>query len=161
MASRMRNLLKLSTRKRKAQFFVLSAFAIVSLLYIVSSWIQPYTIVDTSSIVLMKEPFVFNNLIEKAAETVNTSKSCEDLQYNLDEYRNFVQNFAPSQNLNLIFNYSISPCFLNLPGVPLPVIMRIEVQSSSTDLSNKFVTGWLNPSSMPPGSFVYCSACNA
>ena len=143
MAYRMRSLLKLNTRKRKAQFFVLSAFAIVSLLYIISSWIQPFTIIDTSAIILMKEPFIFNNLKEKAISTVNISKSCDDITYNLDEYQNFVQSFATGQNLNLTYNYSISPCLVGLPPFPLLVAMKMELNQSKVDLASNFTAGWI------------------
>lgn len=142
MASRMRSLLKLSTRKKKAQFFVLSAFVIVGILLLISSWIQPYTIVDTSSIVLMQEPFVFNNVKEKAIQTVQLSKSCDDLRYNIDEYANFVNQYSVSKNLNLKFNYSIAPCFDSLPN-PVAVVAKMEIKTSTIDLASNFTMYWV------------------
>lgn len=138
----MRSLLKLNTRKRKAQFFILSAFAIVSILYIMSSWVQPFTIIDTSNIVLLQEPFIFNNIKEKAIETVKLSKSCDDLRYNLDEYSNFVNQYSSSKNLNLNFSYSINPCF-DLPQTPVVVESMIRIKSSNLFLSSNFTMYWV------------------
>jgi hypothetical protein len=93
-------------KSKKAQFFVLSAFAIVSIIYFVSRWMEPYTIIDTSSVVSVEEPFIFNNIVEKANETIYTSKSSDDLQYNIQEYKNFVEGYASSKNLQIIFDTS-------------------------------------------------------
>ena len=142
MASRMRNLLKLNTKRRKAQFFVLSAFTIVALLYIMSSWIQPYTIVDTSAIVLMQDPFVFNNIKEKAIQTVQSSKSCDDLRYNLDEYTTFVNKYSAEKNLNLTFNYSISPCF-DFPPTPVVVATLTQIKSPNIVLASNYSMFWV------------------
>ena len=83
---------------RKAQFFILSAFTIISILYFLSKWIAPTTIIDTSSIAAMDEPFIFNNIREKTFLVVNGSKNCDDLQYNLDEFRHYAENFVIEKN---------------------------------------------------------------
>jgi len=140
MAFRMRSLLKLN-RKKKAQFFVLSAFTIVSILYIISSWIQPFSIIDTSSIVLMEEPFIFNNLKEKAIQTVNVSRNCDDLKFNLDEYNAFVQQYATSKNLNLIFNYQITPCQNNF-HFPVLVAFKMQIKSTNVQIQSNFTENW-------------------
>jgi len=93
-------------RSRKAQFFVLSAFAVVTILYFVSRWIEPYTIIDTSSVVLHDESFIFNNIVEKTNEIISISKSPEDLSFNIQEYKNFVEQYALSKNLKLTFDVS-------------------------------------------------------
>jgi hypothetical protein len=67
---------------------------------------EPYTIIDTSSVVSVEEPFIFNNIVEKANETIYTSKSSDDLQYNIQEYKNFVEGYASSKNLQIIFDTS-------------------------------------------------------
>lgn len=102
MVSRMPSLLK----SRKAQFFVLSAFAIVSIIYFVSKWMEPYTIIDTSSVVMTEEPFVFNNIVEKAEETIYSSKTSDDLKYNILEYKNFVEEYGIRKGLKITFNIS-------------------------------------------------------
>ena len=80
MASPMHSLLK----SRKAQFFVLTAFSIVTLFFLISNWVQPFSIIDTSAVVLSEEPFIFNNIKENARRTVENSKSCEELKFNLE-----------------------------------------------------------------------------
>jgi hypothetical protein len=95
-----------SLKSRKAQFFVLSAFAIVTVIYFISGWIEPYTIIDTSAVVLMEEPFIFNNIVEKANETIYISKSLDELKYNIQEYKNFVEEYAVRKNLQITFDTS-------------------------------------------------------
>jgi hypothetical protein len=104
MASLMRSLLK----SRKAQFYVLSAVAIIGILYFLSRWMEPSSITDTSSTVLMDEPFIFDNIKEKAVETVQKSKSCDEMKYNLEEYKNFVEDYGVKNNLvvNLGYTYA-------------------------------------------------------
>src|SRR3989304_708381 len=132
-----KNFLK-SFKRRKAQFFILAAFSIVALLYLISGWIEPFTIIDTSQAALLDEIFIFNNIKEKVITAVNGSKSCEDLRYNLDEYRNFVQEYATTKNLKLDFNYTISPCYSEPPFFPVVVEAKINLKSSSADLSSSF-----------------------
>lgn len=93
-------------RSRKAQFFVLSAFAIVTVIYFISRWVEPYTIIDTSAVVLMEEPFIFNNIVEKANETIYISKSVNDTKYNIEEYKQFVEEYALRKNLKITFDIS-------------------------------------------------------
>lgn len=100
MVFRMPSLLK----SRKAQFFVLSAFAIVSIIYFVSKWMEPYTIIDTSSVAMVEEPFIFNNIVEKANETIYTSKSVDESRYNIQEYKSFVEQYASRKNIKITFD---------------------------------------------------------
>jgi len=110
MASRTRSLSSL-TRGRKAQFFLLSAFVMVAIMFIVSSFIQPSSVFDTSSAVLIDEVYIFNNIKEKAVSVVKLSDGCADLDGNIDEYRQFVQSFVGQRNARLVFNYTIAqPC---------------------------------------------------
>ena len=105
-----------SLKSRKAQFFILSAFAIITAIYFISKWIEPYTIIDTSSVALMEEPFIFNNIVEKADQTVLISKSAEDLNYNLEEYKSFVLSYVLSKGYSLSFDYDFYPVISNIPG---------------------------------------------
>jgi hypothetical protein len=123
----MHNLLK----SRKAQFFILSAFAIVSILYFVSKWIQPASIIDTAQIILIEEPFVFSNLKEKAIEMIKKSKNCEELSYNLEEYKNFAERYASEKNLELKFNYTIS--------CPPPIVeIEMSLKSTYSEIKSNF-----------------------
>ncbi|HKZ45613.1 MAG TPA: hypothetical protein VJ343_02815 [archaeon] len=95
---------KKSWRKyRKAQFFIISAFTIVSILYFISRWMEPYTVIDTSSIASMEEPFIFNNLMDKTHEVIQNSKDVYDLKYNLQEFESFVKDYGITKNLNIKF----------------------------------------------------------
>lgn len=131
MKSRMRSLLK----SKKAQFYVLSGFVIVGILYTIGRWIEPPTIVDTSSVALLEDPFIFNNIKEKAIEVVKISKTCEELNYNLDEYRNFVRNYVGAKKISLTFNYNIiQPCIQNLMNTSI----YLELRSTQADLISNF-----------------------
>lgn len=98
-----------SSRSRmKAQFFVLSGFVMITMLFVLSQFVQPADVFDTSSVVLIDEPFIFNNIKEKAESVVKVSADCADLSSNLGEYRAFVEDYARQRNINLVFNY-VSP----------------------------------------------------
>jgi hypothetical protein len=90
---------------KKAQFFLLSAFAIITTIFSLSQWIEPYTITDTSQIVFQEEIFLFNNIVEKANETIRLSTK-DELKYNLKEFKLFVEDYAARKNLKLTVDIS-------------------------------------------------------
>jgi len=131
---------------KKAQFLVITAFVIVSIFYLVSKWMEPYTIPDTSEIALLEEPFIFNNIKEKALDIVNRSTSCEDLINNLDEYKAYVEDYA-FKKLIVYFDYSLkTPCYTADPRFPVLVLFDIRIESQNMKVSNNFYGFW------PPGS---------
>jgi len=130
----------------KAQFLVITAFVIVSIFYLVSKWMQPYTIPDTSEIVLAEEPYVFNNIKEKALQVVNTSQSCDELVDNLAEYKAYVEDYA-FRKLIVYFDYSLeTPCYEASPQFPVLVLFDIRIQSQGMSVADRFYGYW------PPGS---------
>jgi len=137
MVFHMHNLLK----SRKAQFFILSAFVIVSLLLLVSRWLEPISIIDTSSATLSEEPFIFNNVKEKAVETVITSNTCEELRFNLEEYKNFIQGFSIAKNIKLSLEYEVvdtipEPCNNDV----LKTKFNISLESPSVFIRSNFTS---------------------
>lgn len=121
------------SKSRKAQFFVLSAFAIVTVIYFIGRWVEPYTIIDTSSAVLMEEPFVFNNIMEKAEASVYASKTYEELGYNLEEYRQFVLDYILRKGYYVNFTYTITP-----PGVTI----YMKLKSTKITLESTHIVNW-------------------
>jgi len=122
-------------KSRKAQFFVLSAFAIVTVVFFLSQWIEPYTIVDTSSIALREEFFIFNNIKEKVVETVKNSANCDDLMYNLGEYHSFTENFVLTRGLDLnLTYYNMGVC----NDAKLDTFFVIKLKSSSSYIESSF-----------------------
>lgn len=100
-----------SIRDRKGQFFILSAFVMVAIMFVVSSFIQPSGVFDTSSAVLLDEVYTFNNIKEKAVSVVKLSDGCADLDGNIDEYKQFIQTFVGQRNARLVFDYTVvQPC---------------------------------------------------
>ncbi len=118
---------------RKAQFFVLSAFAIISVLYLLSRWIEPSAVTDTSQIALVDEPFIFNNIKEKAEKVVQISKDCDDLKFNLEEYKQFVGNYAREKNYLLILTYTYPTCTSGIT-----VNFNMKLISTRMELSSDF-----------------------
>lgn len=133
MAYRTRNS---SRSSRKAQFFILSVFAIIGILYFVSRWFQPTTILDTSSIASMDEPFIFNNIRENVFTVVNGSESCQDIKFNMEEFKNYAEYYGVRKNLKLVFDYDASPCFP--PIFPIVVATRLSISSTSFSVNSNF-----------------------
>jgi hypothetical protein len=99
----------------------------------ISNWIRPISILDTSSVVLMEEPFIFNNIKEKADETVQISKNCEELNFNLEEFKNFAVDFALRKNFNLDLIYTINSCDVSSRQVTFDMTMtspRMTIKSN-------------------------------
>jgi len=117
---------------RKGQFFVLSAFAIVATVFLLSQWIEPYNIPDTSFAIFSEEPFIFNDIKEKAISTVKASKDCTDLKFNLAEYKKFVDDFSLSKGLSINFVYTIKDCNSLLTNFDLTL------KSSSVSIKSSF-----------------------
>ena len=132
----------------KAQFLIITAVVIVSIFYLVSKWMQPYSIPDTSEIVLAEQPFVFNNVKEKALDVVAMSKSCSDLVNNLDEFKSYVDTYA-FKKMIVYFDYSLeTPCYAADTNLDFPVLVlfNIRVKSIGMTVSDRFYGYW------PPGS---------
>lgn len=137
-------MLNLLSSSRKAQFFVLTTFIMVSILYFVSKWLEPSTIPDTSVVALRDEPFVFNNVVEKAKETVKVSKSCEDLMFNLEEFKDFVESVVQVKNKWIIYYQLQSPCALP-GGVEIPTVVEFNLTlfSPRLKINSVFFETWV------------------
>jgi hypothetical protein len=128
---------------RKAQFFILSAFAMVSLAFFISRWMEPHTIIDVSELVMHEEPFLLNNLVEKAIQTVRESRSYEELRYNLEEYKQFVTRYVAGKGYHFNFTYEIMPS-PGPPGQPpiATAMICMRLSSPTMSLSATRVIGW-------------------
>jgi len=94
---------------------------------------EPYTIIDTSSVVIQEERIFFDNVLEKAEYLVNTSKSYDDLSYNLDEYKKFVTSYASKKGYKFFnFAYSIIPTSGETPSAL--AIVCLELRSPNVRL---------------------------
>ena len=128
-----------SSRKnaRKGQFFVLTAVAVATILFFVGRWTGPLTQVDTSSIVLSEELFTFDNIREKTVAVVGNSENCEELDYNLQEYKNFIRDFGRDKNYKITFKYSIPSC-----GDSAAVRMDLVIISEKVNAQKTFTVDW-------------------
>jgi hypothetical protein len=126
-------------KSRKAQFFILSALTIVTILYFLSRWLEPSTVIDTSSVALSEESFVFNYIKEKTFDVVNSSRNCEELNFNLQEYKQAAEDYALSKNYRLDFNYVYPPC---TNGININFTMTLT--STDMQLASTFNKTWTN-----------------
>ena len=129
---------KFFEKRHKAQFFVLNAFAIITVFFLISRFIEPFTIIDTSQVPLMDEIFIFNNIKEKTRVVVTESKTCADLAYNLQEYKNFVENYALEKGYKLTYSYIYFEC----PTQSLTIQLNMTLQSPRTTLDSKSSYQW-------------------
>jgi hypothetical protein len=96
-------------RSRKAQFYILSVVGIVTIFYAIGKSLTTNIIIDTSDVALRNDYFVFNNIVEKTLKTLDASKSCEDLRFNLEEFKSITTKaFAPAFRIE--YSYSIISC---------------------------------------------------
>lgn len=133
---------KLFGQRHKAQFFILAAFAIVTMFYLISRWIEPFTIIDTSQVPLMDESSIFNNIKEKTINVINNSATCTDLNYNFQEYKDYVTNYALSKGYSLTYAYLLTPCLTNFTLPAYFVTINMTLQSPRTTLNSVFSYQW-------------------
>jgi len=129
-------------KSKKAQFMVITAFVIVSIFYLVSKWMEPYTIPDTSEIVLDEGPFIMDNLKSEALNIVDESDTCEELEDNLAEFEDYIEDYA-FKKLIIYFDYTIeTPCYAYDPEFPILVIFDLELESEGTTYRSEFYGFW-------------------
>ena len=121
----------------KAQFFILATLIIVISLFFLSRWIQPFLIIDISRVILKEEIFVFNNLKEKSLEIVKTAKSCEELKFNLEEFKIFAERFCGKKGFSLEFNYTFS-----CETFPVNILFSMNLTSEEMRLESTYSATW-------------------
>ena len=130
----------------KAQFFMLTGFVIISVFYMVSRWIEPYTVIDTSTVVMVDGPFVFSNIKKEALDIVAESKSCIDMVNNLEEFKYHIEDYT-FRKLIIYFDYTLNiPCLEEEPMFPTLILFDIGITSSRISVRDQFYGFW------PPGS---------
>lgn len=102
----------LNLSSRKAEFFVLTAVVIIGVFYSLSKYVNPYAFVDTSRAVEGSEEFLFDNIKEKAIETVKISAPSE-LNDSLKSYKSAVEKLASDRGYNLVFYYDVNATHVN------------------------------------------------
>jgi hypothetical protein len=130
----------------KAQFFLLTGFTIISIFYLVSRWMEPYTIIDISRVAMNNEPSIFSNIKQESLDVVASSKSCFDLVNNLEEFETYIEDYA-FKKLIVYFDFTLeTPCYEHDPMFPTLIIFDIELSSSTITVRDTFYGFW------PPGS---------
>ena len=119
----------LNLSNKKAQFFILTTVVIVGVFYTLSKYINPYAFIDTSKAASGGETFFFDNVKEKAIETVRISNENE-LGTNLNEYKIFVEKMASDKGYSLNFNYEIL-----ITTVDFHMILTSERMTLKTDFT--------------------------
>lgn len=140
MAYRTRSSSSYKKNAKKGQFFVLTTVAIVTILFFVGRWMGPLIQADTSSIAQAEELFTFDNIQEKSSIVVKSSESCDDLNYNIQEYKSFIDNFAKEKNYKISLTYSITPNCEEFEAAIVEFILRI--LSERVDARSSFSVTW-------------------
>ena len=122
----------------KGEFFLLTVFTIITFLFVISLWIKPSEIIDTSKVVLSEEIFVFNNVKEKVIEVINSSKTCEDLNFNLEEFKKFVERYGLRKGFRIEFNYTQPNC----SSLPTLISINLSLTSPQYHLTKTFEVKW-------------------
>lgn len=130
----MRNL----SNYRKGQFFILTAIAIVTVLFFIGRWMQPLAQADTSSIVSQEEFSTFDNIKGKVANVAKGSDNCDDLNYNLQDFKEFLKNFAAEKNYRISFNYKIQSCSGEFSTLSYAVTYDLIILSDAVDARGSF-----------------------
>jgi len=125
----MPNLLK----SRKAQFYIISVVGIVTILYAIGKSLTSYSIIDTSEVALRNDFFVFNNIVEKTLATLNASKDCEELKFNLEEFK-LVTTKAFAPHFRIEYNYAIVSC----TSTSATVNFNITLYSINSEIKTSF-----------------------
>ncbi len=122
----------------KAQFYILTVVAVVTIFFFIGRWVDPSNIPDTSLIVSSSEFFTFDNIKEKAVAAAEESHTCNELEYNLQEFRNFVADFALERNYRIVLEYSINSCSGEYDTIAYDVNYDLTVQSERADARGSF-----------------------
>lgn len=122
-----------TSKSKKAQFYIVTAVFIVIVMYQISSWISSMRISKTSYVLLEDEFGIFDNIKEKSIKTVRIS-SCEELRWNLDEYKYFVEKFGLENNMKIDLEYTIQKCDLSGKKVNF----TLSLQSPSIYMNSTF-----------------------
>ena len=125
----MHNLLK----SRKAQFYIISVVGIVTILYAVGKSLTSYSIIDTSEVALRNDFFIFNNIVEKTLATLNVSKNCEELKFNLEEFK-LIATRAFAAHFRIDYNYTIASC----TAISATVNFNITLYSINSEIKTSF-----------------------
>lgn len=124
----------------KGQFFIVATFIIASILFAISRWIEPSTILDVSEIASREDLYMMNNIVEKATQVINGSRTCDDIVYGLQEYKIFAEDYATNKGYDLDLNYTVAPC--PEPTSPTTVAFNITLMSPNSFLKSEFSCGW-------------------
>ncbi len=133
----MPSLSSLRRSARKGQFFIMTTLVIVTILFFIGRWSDSVTHIDTSNIVLSDEQFTFDNIYEKTTEVVKKSATCDDLTYNLQEYKDFISDFSKTKNYKIDFNYNIGTCTSSAL-----ISFQMRVQSEQANAQKDFTMTW-------------------
>ena len=91
----------------KAQFFILTTVMVVGVFFTLSKYVNEYSFIDTSESVEGAEVFMFENIKEKAIETIQIS-NVTNVDARLSSYESFVEKMVADKGYTLEFEYRIN-----------------------------------------------------
>jgi len=121
-----------SSKSKKSQFFILSVVSMIMILAAYLTIFSPKNVMFSSDIILKNEFFVFNNIVEKSIKTVEVSRNCEELNFNLQEFKKLLLNYPFFYKISYFYN--ITSC----TSTQATVNFYIELSSASVKTYTNF-----------------------
>lgn len=128
----MLKLLRSSFDSEKAQFFIISAVFVVAVFALISTYLDDFGTVDTTSTGISYERQHFDNLKTEIETVIDASD--EDVQErNLDDLKNYLKEKSFEKGIYLDIN------FTDPYDGSIPVETEIKIQSENVIIEDTFV----------------------
>ncbi|MFB6088956.1 MAG: hypothetical protein ABEK36_04220 [Candidatus Aenigmatarchaeota archaeon] len=125
----MANILK----DKKAEFFIISAVIIASILISIQGHFGGYSEADFTEVVTSREIYIFNNVKDEIKDIETDSGNCEEMHRKLIEFEDITEKQIKERGYD--FNLQVSNC--NASGY---VDVNMALISSDYTIGDKFST---------------------
>ena len=134
MVFHMRSTLK----SKKGQFFILSTISLIIILSAMTRILSFSNIPSTYESLFRNEFLTFNNIVSKSIKTVDISRDCEDLNFNLEELKKIIKDTYEIFHIGL--EYSIENCNQSFVNVSFRITLKSQVSEMGTEFN--IVKNW-------------------
>ncbi|MEM5815743.1 MAG: hypothetical protein QXL14_01725 [Candidatus Aenigmatarchaeota archaeon] len=125
-------------KSKKGQFFILSTISLIIILSAISRILSFSNIPSTYEVVFRNEFLAFNNIVSKSIKTVDISRDCEDLNFNLEELKKIIKDTY--EIFHIDFEYSIENCNQSFVNVSFRITLKSQVSEMGTEFN--IVKNW-------------------
>ncbi|MFB6076327.1 MAG: hypothetical protein ABEK17_04245 [Candidatus Aenigmatarchaeota archaeon] len=118
-------------KNRKAEFFIISAVIMASILISIQGLFGGYSDVDFTEVIKSRETYIFNSIKNEIKEI--SGNDCDDLRMKLVEFRDMTENQVKERGYD--FNIQLGDC--NATG---HIYVNMTLVSSDYDIGDDFIT---------------------